>query len=112
MDLERFREAGFTPVRITMEFDPGMQLVVGEATIEAIVDEGCPFGFVLQNLLIDYPEIWNRYPPGILGFTLNGVAPPFDAPLAEGDRLQFFVAEMPATIFARCMPLRERERCH
>jgi hypothetical protein len=100
MESAMRKEDGFSLVRITMDFDRAMQLIVGSPSIDSIVDEGCPFWFVFRNLLADYPEIWNRYPPGTLGFTLNGVAPELETPLADGDRITFFVEQEAPQLFS------------
>ena len=91
MDTAAQQKVDLTPIWITLYFDPAMQMVVGKPVMRSMVSKGCPFWFVLRNLLSDYPEIWRRHPPGTLGFTLNGVAPALETLLADGDRIAFFV---------------------
>jgi hypothetical protein len=57
----------------------------------AMVNRGCFFGFVLESVLISYTEIRKKYPPGVLGFTLNGQPPDAFTPLKDGDWLCFMV---------------------
>lgn len=86
-------EADLTPIWITIFYDPALQLITGKAKAQAMVNRGCPFGFILTCLLMDYPQIERLYPPGVLGFTLNGQPPEMSAPLADGDQLCFMVCD-------------------
>jgi len=96
MDFMPAAEGDLTPIWITLYFDRAMQMIVGKPVMRSMVNRGCPFALVLECLLIDYPEIQKRYPPGVLSFTLNGTAPELWTPLADGDRAAFFVEhEMP-----------------
>lgn len=79
------------PARIKISYDQALQEITGKSGEEAWVSEGLPFLFFLKIILSSYPEIENRYPPGILGFAVNGMAPLENYPLKEGDRVEFLV---------------------
>jgi hypothetical protein len=88
-----FHESDLTPVSITIYYDKKLQTIVGKSQERTMVNLGCPFGFLLKCVLVSYPEIKRRFPPGILGFTLNGVPPDILDPLKDGDRICFLVCE-------------------
>lgn len=84
-------EADLTPIWITIYYDTALQMITGTAKDRSMVNNGCPFGFILESLLISYSEIGKRYAPGVLGFTLNGQPPDPSTPLRDGDLLCFEV---------------------
>ena len=54
--------------------------------------EGGVFVYLLQNVFMAYPEMEQRYPPGTIGFTINGIPPKPHSPLFDGDTVFFSVA--------------------
>ena len=86
-------EPDLTPIWITIYYDTALQKITGTSKERSMVNSGCPFGFVLESILISYAEIRKRYPPGILGFTLNGQAPEPSTPLKDGDLLCFEICK-------------------
>lgn len=84
-------EPDLTPIWVTIYYDPQLRAITGKAKERAMVNRGCYFGFVLESVLISYSEIRKKYPPGILGFTLNGQPPDLLTPLKDGDLLCLLV---------------------
>lgn len=84
-------EPDLTPIWITIYYDKALQKITGRAKERAMVNNGCPFGFILESILISHSEIKKRYPPGVLGFTLNGQPPELLTSLKDGDLLCFKV---------------------
>lgn len=54
-----------------------------------MVNDGISFIQFLFFLFSSYPEIQTTYPPGTLGFLLNGKPPRDGATLHDGDNLVF-----------------------
>ena len=79
------------PAMITITFDSNLQKITGKETETSMISEGMPFMQFLFFLFSSYPEIQTTYPPGTLGFTVNGEPPRDGMVLHDGDRL-FFVA--------------------
>ena len=76
-------------IRITVTYDSNLQRITGKEREESISSEGMPFGQFLFFLFKSYPEIQKAYPPGKLGFMLNGDPPRLDTILRDGDCLYF-----------------------
>jgi len=91
MDFKLQGEPDLTPIWITIYYDFLIQNITGKTYERSMVNRGCPFGFVFHCLLVDYPDIQRLYPPGILAFTLNGLAPEFKTPLQDGDEICLMV---------------------
>lgn len=73
---------------------PELARITGWRETQSLNNEGCPFFFVFECLLVDYPEILRRYPPEaeVLAFTINGVPPTdFGYPLQDGDQVCFWI---------------------
>ena len=83
------------PARVTVYYDQSLQPITGKTSEEIWVNPGCPFLFVLNSIFQSYPEIEERYPPGILGFTLNEQVPEAETPVADGSRISFLVPTGP-----------------
>lgn len=89
MFFDKYCEPDLTPIRITILYDAQLQTLTGTSHDSAMASRGCPFGSILRCLLTDFPEIYERFPPGVLGFTLNGKPPKFFEPLKDGDVIHF-----------------------
>ena len=55
---------------------------------EPVVSEGLSFPNFLYFLFSSYPEIQKKFPPGKLGFLLNGKKPAENDILKDGDELK------------------------
>jgi len=78
-------------VRVTNYYDKTLQFITGCTTEPAIVSENLSFIEYLYFIFTSYPEIEMNYPPGYLGFTINGKRPGDFTILSEGDAINFFV---------------------
>ncbi len=80
-------------VSITVQMCPQLAKLTGWKTERAIVNNGCPFLFFFECLLLDYPLIRECYPPdaGLLAFTVNGSAPADSCLLKDGDKISFWI---------------------
>lgn len=76
-----------TSATICLSFDANLQRIMGKATEETVVNDGISFLQFLFFLFQSYPEIQTTYPPGKLGFLLNGQPPRTDSTLHDGDQL-------------------------
>lgn len=79
------------PQAITVMYDEHLRLITGKAAEECVVSEGAPFFFLLSSVFQSYPQIEEKYPPGVLGFTVNGEPPEVDTVLKDGDIIRFLV---------------------
>jgi hypothetical protein len=77
-------------INITVKYDKVLEAIVGVSEHPVIMSQGCPFGFLLECILMDYPKIKKKYPPGVLRFLVNGVAPKTYSPLFDGDEVCFW----------------------
>lgn len=80
------------PITLTLCYDKELQKITGRAEHPAMMSMGATFGFLLHSVLAEYPEITKRYPPGVLGFTVNDTLPKIYSPLFDGDRIVFSVS--------------------
>ena len=77
------------PIAITLEYDTALQAITGRPSDPVVLSEGAPFNYLLFNLFQSYPAIERQYPPGALGFTVNGRRPDDDTVLHDGDVVSF-----------------------
>ena len=91
MFTELHEDVDLAPAWVDIYYDLTLQQITGHFRERSMVNRGCPFIFVLQSVLMSYPEIEKQFPPGVLGFTLNGVSPGMMDALKEGDRVCFVV---------------------
>ena len=77
------------PIKIKIFYDEGLKEITGKDFEEAVVSEGVSFVNQLYFIFASYPEIQKKFPPGQLGFTVNGKPPrDFDI-LSDGDEIKF-----------------------
>jgi len=81
----------FDSQKILITYDRTLQLITNKETEECIVSKSTYFFFILASVLESYPEMKRRFPPGILGFTVNGNAPEDGTILKDGDVVHFSV---------------------
>lgn len=80
------------PIKITIYYDAALEAVTGKDKEAAWVSEEMPFSRFLSIIFASYPEIEERYPPGVLGFAINGRPPGELDTLKDGDKVSFQVA--------------------
>jgi molybdopterin converting factor small subunit len=83
-------------IHVTLKYDGTLQVITGRPSDPVVLSEGAPFSYLLFNLFQSYPEIERQYPPGTLGFAINGQRPGDDTVLADNDVVEFTVVEPPA----------------
>ncbi len=83
----------FDSQKIIITYDRTLQLITNKETEECIVSKNTFFFFILASVLESYPEIKKSFPPGILGFTINGTAPENGTVLKDGDVVHFSVPQ-------------------
>lgn len=79
------------PIKVTNFYDKTLQLITLKESEEAIVSEGITFLEYLYFFFSSYPEIQDKYPPGVLGFAVNGKLPTDFDVLKDGDKIHFKV---------------------
>jgi hypothetical protein len=80
-----------SPITITVKFDDALQELTAIAEHPVVMSEGSNFSFLLMSIFSEYPDIEEKYPPGALGFTINGVSPKPYSPLFDGDIVSFSI---------------------
>lgn len=79
------------PMTIKVKFSQELETIIGIKEEDNYLSFGAPFEFLLQNIYFSYPEIFEKYKPGELGFTVNGKVPKTFELLLDGDLVEFFV---------------------
>jgi molybdopterin converting factor small subunit len=93
MKSTEFNEADLTPITINIFYDSQLQRITGLSEEKAVVNNGCPFFFLLESVFMTHRDIQRKYPPGILVFSLNGKIPNPNTQLKDGDIVSFIVQE-------------------
>ncbi len=83
------KELAFVKVR----YSGRVAKVVGFAAEDVVLEEEMRFCWVLHLLFQERPEIPEAFPPGVLGFTVNGEPPEHETPVRSGDVITFMVPE-------------------
>ncbi len=78
-------------INIIIQYDKTLQEITGTAEDPARLSSNSIFAWLLECILIEYPEIEEKYPPGTLYFHVNGYAPKPHSPLFDGDEVYFGV---------------------
>ncbi len=78
-------------ISVNIKFDKNLEKIIGSSGYEITMSEGSNFGFLLQSIFFDYPEIEKKYPPGELGFLINDTPPKTYTPIFDDDVIAFFV---------------------
>lgn len=76
---------------IKVLFDKELQKITGNEGHPVMISEGASFLYLLMNIFMEYPEIEEKYPPGMLGFSINGIPPRDHSMLFDGDVIDFSV---------------------
>lgn len=80
------------PITVTIQFDTELQKLTGTAGHPVVMSEASSFAFLFMSVMEEYPAIVAAYPPGTLGFTLNGKRPELYSPLFNGDVVYFLIS--------------------
>lgn len=80
-------------INISIRFDKELQNITQTEGFPMMISEGASFLFLLQSVFIEYPKIEKKYPPGALGFSINGIPPRNHAVLLDGDTVDFFIPQ-------------------
>lgn len=80
------------PIRIVVRYDKELQKITRKTEYPVIMSEGSTFVYLLMNIFMEYPNIEKQYPPGTLGFSINGISPKTYTPLFDGDLIDFSVS--------------------
>ncbi|MEW6408484.1 MAG: hypothetical protein AB1465_07430 [Patescibacteria group bacterium] len=81
------------PIKIKIFYDGELKKITGKSKEIAWVSEGMTFAFFLYTIFRSYPEIENKYPPGILGLLLNDRPPGHFDVLKDGDEILLKVCD-------------------
>jgi len=79
------------PIKIKIFYDEELKKITGKDSEETIASEGIDFATQLYFIFSSYPEIQKKFPPGWLGFLLNGREPKEKDVLKDGDKLELLV---------------------
>ena len=78
---------------VTVRYDSRVAMVVGVRSEDVVLGEELEFCYVLHLLFQNRPEIPQAFPPGVLGFTVNGEPPGCETPVRRGDVIEFLVED-------------------
>ena len=79
-------------IKVKICYNKDLKMITHRDFEDAVVSEGLVFVNFLNFIFTSYPDIINKFPPGTLGFTLNGKVPKVDDVLKDGDILEFTTA--------------------
>ncbi|OGZ63847.1 MAG: hypothetical protein A3A98_00985 [Candidatus Staskawiczbacteria bacterium RIFCSPLOWO2_01_FULL_40_39] len=75
-------------IKVRICYDKELKMITKKDFENAIVSEGINFVTFLHFIFSSYPDITKKFPPGTLGFKLNGKAPGGYDILQDGDILE------------------------
>jgi predicted ABC-type sugar transport system permease subunit len=75
-------------IHIEVFYGKELQKITGSASEQMMLSSGVTFIYLLQCIFMSYPEIEEKYPPGVLGILINGTPPTGNMALFEGDRVE------------------------
>ncbi len=81
-------------ISITVQYDEELQKITNIKEHPVILSDGATFAYLLQNIFMAYPDIEKNYPPGMLGFSINGFAPKAYSPLLDGDLVSLITGKL------------------
>ncbi len=84
----------FAGQKIILTYDETLQLITNTASEECIISQNMYFFTLLASVLESYPEMKKRFPPGCLGFTVNGEPPGENTLLEDGDIIHFSIPHL------------------
>lgn len=76
-------------IRINVRYDKKLQEITRKESHPVIMSEWSTFVYLLMNIFMEYPELEKQYPPGVLGFSINGIPPKTNTALFDGDTVDF-----------------------
>ncbi|MCC6323505.1 hypothetical protein IT400_01800 [Candidatus Nomurabacteria bacterium] len=76
-------------ISIKVTFGENLQKFTKNPGHPVVMSEGVNFGFLLQSVFMEYPEIKEKCKPRELEFTINGYSPKIHSPLFDGDEVYF-----------------------
>lgn len=72
-------------ITVTILFNKELESITKKSNNTVTVKAGTTFVYLLFNIFAAYPEMDAKYPPGRLGFLLNGTPPKTHTRLLDGD---------------------------
>ena len=81
-------------VSVNVRFDKELQKITGNEGHSVMISEGASFLYLLMNVFMEYPEIEEKYPPGLIGFSINGIPTRDHSVLFDGDTVDFSVSSV------------------
>ena len=78
-------------ITVIINYDDMLQNITGVKREKATVSEDLPFVHMLNFVFTSYPEMMKKYPPGVLGFSINGEPPSEFDLMHDGDTLELKV---------------------
>ena len=80
------------PIYVKVRYDKELQKITNTEEESVCMSQGSTFVYLLQNVFIAHSEIEKRYPPGSVGFVINGIPPKVYTPLLDGDVVSFTIS--------------------
>ena len=78
-------------ITIIVKYAPVLECITGKSEEKMVVNEGILFLMFLHFVFTSYPKLMERYAPGVLGFTINGIPPKNSTILQDKDVVVFKV---------------------
>lgn len=76
-------------IKVKVFYDKNVRRVTKKDSEEVMISEGLDFPNFLNSIFSSYPDLQKRFPPGTLGFLLNGKAPKEYDILKYDDKMEF-----------------------
>lgn len=78
---------------ITVEFDEKLKNITKQKSFISHCSNGLTFLEFLYFLFESYPQIQEKYPPGVIGMAVNDLKPSDFTQLREGDVIKLWVVK-------------------
>lgn len=78
-------------INIIVKYDKELEEITGTKESTVMMSGGATLMYLLQNIFMAHSEIEEKYPPGTIGISINGIPPTTNALLMDGDIVTFSV---------------------
>lgn len=76
-------------IKVRIIYNDKLQKITGVNSEEAMISDNLTFMGFLNFIFSSHPEFYKKYPPGTIGFLINGKPPRERTLLQDGDEIYF-----------------------
>jgi len=87
-DLIKKKMVFLKRIKVDILYDEELLKITGKASEPAIISDNLQFVQFLNFIFTSYPEIQVKFPPGSIGFLVDGKAPQALDTFKDGDKLE------------------------